>query len=86
MVELIVHAHNNGAQDEIARVGLLIGPIPHIALGEVSPFDVPAGGDGTAQITITVPLLPAGSYMIDLLSDNGPLTSGTLIVKIPVGA
>ena len=88
-VELTVHAHNNGAQVEVAGVGLVIGPIPHIALGEVGPFDVPAGGDGSAHITITVPLLPAGPYTIGLLggsSESGSLSGGTLIVKNPAGA
>ena len=87
-VELIVHAHNSGARDEMAGVGILIGPIPHIALGEVGPFAVPAGGDGNAPITITVPILPPGQYPILLLggsSASGSLASGSITVKNPSG-
>jgi hypothetical protein len=86
-VELVVHAHNSGSQVEVAAVGLVIGPIPHIALGEVGPFNVPAGGDSTASITITVPLLPPGRQPIGLIggsSEGGSIDGGTVIVKDPL--
>ena len=88
-VELVVHAHNNGQQAEVSDIGLLIGGLPHIGVGEVR-FDVPAAGDASSQIIITVPLLPAGRYTIDFVGGTGPgpaggsLSGGVLVVNNPV--
>lgn len=85
-VVLTVHAHNSGASEETAGVGIVVGPIPHIALGEVGPFTVPPHGDAVAQLTIVVPLLAPGAWPIALVggsAEDGSVTVGWLTVKRP---
>lgn len=85
-VQLIVTAHNNGTETASAGVGLVIGPIPHISLGEVGPFDVPPQGDAQASIWVTVPLLPSGRQWIALVGGSAPdgsIVGGSLVVQSP---
>lgn len=82
-IEITVHAHNSSDHDAQAGGAVLLGPIPHIALGEFGVFNVAAGSDGVHQLNVTMPLLPPGQYLIFLLGAG--FTGATITVKDPTG-
>ncbi len=80
-VLVTVRIHNSGEYDESAAPALLIGPIPHIVLDILDAVVVKAGGDAAVSGTVTVPVLPDGSY--DIIVKGGSFDGATIDLHAP---
>jgi hypothetical protein len=80
-VFVTVRIHNAGVYDESAAPSLLIGPIPHIVLGDLDLVVKKAGGDAFVSGTVTIPLLPEGSD--EIIIRGGSFDGATIAVRSP---